>query len=138
MKQKWAILLLVFGMMLSLTASNLEADFIQCTAEGACTGTTVGDIINGNPSHNVISGLDGNDTIFAGDSPSSPCFSVIGKEAVGGLMFGGARCNNVNLPEHLDGGPGNDFLSGGPGSDELFGNPGNDVLLPGPDQYPYA
>ena len=57
MKQKVSILLLVLGAMLTLTASNLEADFIQCIGAGTCDGTEFGDVINGTPDLNEIGGF---------------------------------------------------------------------------------
>ena len=82
--------------------------------------------------------LGGDDTIFAGDNPITNGASVMGKESVGGLMFGVPRYFPVFAAEPISGGPGNDFISGGPGPDSIYGEAGNDILLAGPDSPHYG
>jgi Ca2+-binding RTX toxin-like protein len=142
MKRRWIVLFLVLAGSLTLTASNLKADFVQCISGWVCNGTDSSDIINGTLDSNEIHGMDGNDTIFAGDNPSDPCPpSVMNKEPVGGMMFGVTRCPQgvfrsftpSTNHEIIFGGPGNDFISGGPGAESIFGEEGNDILLANTD-----
>jgi Ca2+-binding RTX toxin-like protein len=123
---------------LGLIVAPIEADFIQCVGVGECTGTEFDDVINGTPDLNEIGGLGGDDSIFAGDNPATNGTSVLGKESVGGLMFGVPRYFNGFVAEPIAGGSGDDFISGGPGSDSIYGNEGNDILLAGTDTPGYG
>jgi Ca2+-binding RTX toxin-like protein len=123
---------------LGLIVAPIQADFIQCDGVNECVGTEFADVINGTPVLDEIGGLDGNDTIFAGDNPIANNASVMDKEAVGGLMFGVSRNFLVFIAEPISGGPGNDFISGGPGSDSIYGEAGNDIILAGTDNPTYG
>jgi hypothetical protein len=106
---KQIILMGLLGLiMLGLTSTPLQADFVQCPGGGACGGaegtTDNADLING------TDGIDGIDAQGGND-----------------LALGGSEADNII------GGDGNDTLFGGPGLDFLFGDAGNDVLLAGPD-----
>jgi Ca2+-binding RTX toxin-like protein len=127
-------------MVLGLTSIPLQADFIQCpTTTGVCPGTNNADVINGTPSFNNITGLDGDDSIFAGDNPTpTNNGAVMDKESVGGLMFGVNYLDTQNFADIISGGPGNDFISGGPGHDYIYGDAGNDLLLPNTDTLHYG
>jgi hypothetical protein len=138
-----ATLIVALAVMLGLTASNGDATFFQCPPVGDCIGSTLSDFINGTPDLNYISGLEGDDSIFAGDNPiGGPCKNL-DKETVDAIIFVLPKCFALSPLELIMGGPGNDFISGGPGSDELQGEDGNDILLPGSDgidfgQYVYG
>ena len=68
------------------------------------TGDSIGNILIGNIGDNLISGMEGNDTLAGGDS----------------LVFG---------VDTYDGG--DDYLNGGLGADSLFGGGGKDTLVGG-------
>jgi uncharacterized delta-60 repeat protein len=72
--------------------------------------------------NDIISGLDGNDTIFGGN---------LQDELSGGI--GNDELNGGDDQDFLFGDSGNDKLSGGDGIDELEGGAGNDVLIGGID-----
>jgi Ca2+-binding RTX toxin-like protein len=88
----------------AVLAVPIQADFIQCVATVACSGSGNDDLVNGSPGVDRVQGLFGNDAIFGGASR-----------------------------DLLSGDEGNDQLFGGPGSDFLAGQVGNDTLIPGPD-----
>jgi hypothetical protein len=115
------MLIVALGFMLViLTTSAIQADFIQCPG-GNCNGTDLSDVINGASVTNIIRGMDGNDVIFGGDANDD-----IRSNGGNNIIFGGLGTDLIITQE------GNDILMIGPdapnGTQEIQGHAGNDTM----------
>ena len=82
-------------------------------------GSAHDDVLAGDGRANVLSGGDGNDTLYGG--PLGGNDRLRGEDGHDKL-YGGQGA------DVLQGGEGNDVLKGGPGDDRLYGDEGNDTL----------
>ena len=86
------------------------------------TGSAQDDVLIGNNAINTLSGLDGNDTIYAGNGDGA--FGGAGDDILLGQ-------NATGQWSYLYGEAGNDTLTGGAGSGAFFGGAGNDIITGG-------
>ena len=102
--------------------ANLENLSLTGAADLDGTGNELTNVIHGNGGYNTLSGLDGNDTIYAGD----------GDDAHGGNGNDTLYAENAALNwAYLYGDGGDDILTGGAGSNTIMGGLGNDVIVGG-------
>ena len=106
--------------------------------------TSQGEKINGTTLNDILTGLGGDDFIFAGDGDDKIYGDDGNDELNGGrgsdLIFGGADDDKVfaddgddelygnDGADRLQGGGGSDLIYGGLGNDKLFGENGDDIL----------
>lgn len=86
------------------------------------TGNELVNVLRGNGSYSILYGLDGNDTLYAGD----------GDEAYGGMGNDTLYAENTSGNfASLYGEDGDDVLNGGAGMNSLIGGSGNDTIIGG-------
>ncbi|WP_324779516.1 calcium-binding protein [Thiobacillus sedimenti] len=100
---------------------NVENLTLTGTADLEGTGNALANVLRGNGGYNVLWGLDGGDTIYAGD----------GDEAYGGTGNDTLISENVAGWNSLYGEAGDDILWGGSYSGYFEGGLGNDTIIGG-------
>ena len=102
--------------------ANVENLTLTGAADLEGTGNALANVLRGNSGYNVLWGLDGNDTLYAGN----------GDEAYGGTGNDTLYAENTsgNYTD-LYGEDGDDTLTGGAGMNTLMGGLGNDTIIGG-------
>ncbi|MBS0310274.1 MAG: hypothetical protein JSR88_02910, partial [Proteobacteria bacterium] len=102
--------------------ANVENLTLTGAADLEGTGNALANVLRGNSGYNVLWGLDGNDTLYAGN----------GDEAYGGTGNDTLYAENTsgNYTD-LYGEDGDDILTGGAGMNTLMGGLGNDAIIGG-------
>ena len=85
------------------------------------------DFIWGGAAHDRLEGMEGDDTIFAGDDRIFVDEADYDVDSLSG-GWGNDKLYGSNGWDLLSGGPGDDYLEGGPGRDSLYGGAGDDEL----------
>lgn len=132
--------------------ANVENLTLTGTAVIDGTGNELANVLRGNSATNILDGLDGNDTIYAGDgdsahggngndtliSENAGSWSYLWGEAGDDVLVGGSSSG------FFAGGVGNDTITGGAGMNFIWGDDqfanglgGNDVITGG-DNYDYV